>query len=82
MSVKVDCGSVFAIDLLSYPSGAKPPTWQEASQTYRDIVSHYGKVAINEFYIDESYVSFGREDLKKTFSEADMETLSMHGSNF
>jgi len=74
VSAKVDCGSVFAIDLLSYPSGAKPPTWKEASKTYKDMVSHSGKVAIKEFYFDDNKLSFGREEVK-TFSKADMETL-------
>ena len=69
---------MFAIDLLSYPHGAKPPTWKEASQTYKDMVSHSGKVAIKEFYFDDTKLSFGREEVK-TFSKADMETLSMHG---
>ena len=75
--VQVDCESVFAIDLLSYPSGAKPPTWKEASPTYKDMVSHSGKVAIKEFYFDDTKLSFGREEVK-TFSKADMETLSMY----
>ena len=69
---------MFAIDLLSYPHGANPPTWKEASQTYKDLVSHSGKVAIKEFYFDDNKLSFGREEVK-TFSKADMETLSMHG---
>ena len=72
---------MFAIDLLSYPIGTKPPTWEETTQTYKDMVSHSGKVAIKEFYFDDTKLSFGREEVK-SFSKAYMETLSMLGLNF
>jgi len=74
VSAKVNCDSVFAADMLSFNSGAKPPTWNENSQTYKDIVSHWGKVAIKGYYLDNRALSFGREEVK-TFSKAHMESL-------
>jgi len=61
VSSKINCESVFNIDQVPYPSkpGAKPPTWSNTHQVYRDTVSHRGEVAVKEWYFDETNFGFG-----------------------
>ena len=74
---------MFNIDQVPYPSkpGAKPPTWSNTHQVYRDTVSHRGEVAVKEWYFDETNFGFGMGQAQ-VFSKEYYEILSNNNNGY
>jgi len=82
VSSKIDCESVFNIDLVPYPSkpGSSPPSWSTNHQLYKDTVSHGGEVFVKEWYFDETNLGFGMGQAR-VFSKEYYEVLINRWTN-